>query len=121
MQGSKLYVGNFAYSVTDLQLKELFANYGEVKDVTLIPGKGFGFVEMSNPQEAEKAKVALNGTQWEGRTIKVDEARPQSARKERSRPYYGGGGGGFGGGEKKRYGSGRGRRDRTSRGRGYGR
>ena len=76
MQGSKLYVGNLTYSVTNEQLKELFSNYGEVKEVNIIEGRGFGFVEMSSPAEAEKAKEALNGSDFEGRTLKVDEARP---------------------------------------------
>ena len=80
MNNSKLYVGNLAYSVTDLQLKELFSNHGAVREIKLIAGKGFGFVEMSNSEEAEKAKEALNGTQWEGRTMKIDEARPPSAK-----------------------------------------
>ncbi len=76
MQGSKLYVGNLTYSVTNEQLKELFSQYGEVKEVNVIVGRGFGFVEMSSPSEAEKAKEALNGSDLEGRTLKVDEARP---------------------------------------------
>lgn len=84
MNGSKLYVGNLAYSVTDGQLKDLFSKHGEVKGVTLIAGKGFGFVEMSNPEEALKAKETLDGTQWEGRTMKVDSARPPSPKKPRS-------------------------------------
>lgn len=88
MSGSKLYVGNFSYSITGGQLKELFSNYGEVKEVTIIAGKGFGFVEMSNADEASKAKEALNGTQWEGRTIRVDEARPQNSRKQSGRGGY---------------------------------
>ncbi|GAH63207.1 unnamed protein product, partial [marine sediment metagenome] len=56
MQGNKLYVGNLSYSVTDEQLKELFSKYGEVKSANVIGNKGFGFVEMSDPAEAEKAK-----------------------------------------------------------------
>ena len=48
MQGSKLYVGNLSYSVTNEQLEELFNNYGGVKEVNIIEGKGFGFVEMSD-------------------------------------------------------------------------
>jgi RNA recognition motif-containing protein len=55
MQGNKLYVGNLNYAVTDEQLQTLFANYGEVRDVRIISGKGFGFVEMSSNDEAEKA------------------------------------------------------------------
>jgi len=76
MQGSKLYVGNLNYGVTNEQLKELFAGHGEVQNVNIIEGKGFGFVEMSSPAEAESAKEALNGNDFEGRTLKVDEARP---------------------------------------------
>ncbi len=90
MQGSKLYVGNLGYSVTGDQLEELFAAYGTVKQVTVIEGKGFGFVEMSSPAEAEKAKTALDATDFKGRTLKVDEARPPRERERRS-----GGGGGY--------------------------
>ena len=80
MQGSKLYVGNFGYSVTDDQLEELFSEHGDVKSAKVIGDKGFGFVEMSNTEEAEKAKDALNETEFSGRTLKVDEARPQKPR-----------------------------------------
>ncbi len=76
MEGSKLYVGNLTYSVTNEQLEELFSNYGEVKQVNIIEGRGFGFVEMSDQSEAEKAKEALDGSDFDGRTLKVDEARP---------------------------------------------
>ncbi len=76
MQGSKLYVGNLSYSVTNEQLKELFSNHGEVKQVNIIEGRGFAFVEMSDPAEAEKAKAALDGSDFDGRTLKVDEAKP---------------------------------------------
>ncbi len=88
MQGSKLYVGNLSYSTTNEQMEELFGNHGEVRQINIIEGRGFGFVEMSNPSEAEKAKEALDGTDFEGRTLRVDEARP---------PRSGGGGGGGGG------------------------
>lgn len=76
MQGSKLYVGNLVFSITSGQLEELFSTHGVVKEAKVIEGKGFGFVEMSNPSEAEKAREALNGSDFEGRTLKVDEARP---------------------------------------------
>ena len=76
MQGSKLYVGNLTYSVTNEQLQELFAEYGEVKHVNIIEGKGFGFVEMGTPEEAQRAKDELNGTEFAGRTMRIDEARP---------------------------------------------
>ena len=82
MQGNKLYVGNLKYSVTNDELKELFSSYGEVKSVNIIEGKGFGFVEMSSAEEAEKAKNALNNTEFVGRPLKIDEARPPKPRNE---------------------------------------
>jgi RNA recognition motif-containing protein len=82
MQGSKLYVGNLNYSVTKQKLEELFGNHGTVKSVNIIEGKGFGFVEMSSSEEAEKAREALNDTDFEGRPLKIDEARPQKPRKD---------------------------------------
>ncbi|MBU0599633.1 RNA-binding protein [bacterium] len=94
MQVSKLYVGNLNYSVNGEQLKELFSKHGEVKQVNIIEGKGFGFVEMSNPSEAEKARDALNGSELEGRTLKIDEARPPKDRDSGPRRSFGGGGGG---------------------------
>lgn len=82
MQGSKLYVGNLSYSVTNEQLEELFANQGTVNSVNIIEGKGFGFVEMSSSEEAEKAMEALNNTEFNGRPLKIDEARPQKPRRD---------------------------------------
>jgi RNA recognition motif-containing protein len=82
MDTNKLYVGNLSYSVTNDQLKELFTNYGEVTEVKIIEGKGFGFVEMSSVDEAEKAKNELDGTEFEGRTLKVNDARPPRPRRE---------------------------------------
>ena len=83
MQGSKLYVGNLDYSVTNQHLEELFSKYGEVRSVNVIEYKGFGFVEMANAADAEKAKEALDGSAFEGRTMKVDEARPPQKREQR--------------------------------------
>jgi len=80
MQGSKLYVGNFSYSVSEEDLRDLFSTHGEVREIKVIEGRGFGFVEMSSPSEAEKAKEALNGTNHKGRTLRVDEARPPRQR-----------------------------------------
>jgi RNA recognition motif-containing protein len=88
MQGSKLYVGNFVYATTEEQLEQLFAEYGEVVQVNIIGNKGFGFVEMSSSEEAEAAKEALNGTEIEGRTLRVDEARPQKPRSDRDSRRY---------------------------------
>ena len=83
MQGSKLYVGNLGFSVTVDQLQELFSTYGEVKNVNIVEGRGFGFVEMSNQSEAEKAKKALNGSDFKGRTLKINEAIPDRGRQKK--------------------------------------
>ncbi|MFH1665117.1 MAG: RNA-binding protein [Candidatus Omnitrophota bacterium] len=85
MQGSKLFVGNLSYSMDESELKELFAQHGTVKSVNIIPDKGFGFVEMSSPAEAEAAAKALNLASVSGRNISVNEARPQ---KERPRNNF---------------------------------
>ncbi len=84
MQGNKLYVGNLTYSVTEEQVEKLFAEQGQVTAVNLIGNKGFGFVEMGSAEDADKAKEALNGVSFEGRTLIVDEARPQKERAPRS-------------------------------------
>lgn len=93
MQSSKLYVGNLNYSVTEEQLKELFEKYGEVESVKLIEERGFGFVEMVNKADAIKAREELNDTEFEGRNLRVDEARPQQSRNK----------GGSRGGGRRRY------------------
>ena len=100
---AKLYVGNLPYNVTEERLQQHFAQHGSVVSARIISdkftgkSKGFGFVEMSSDQEAEKAISALNGTDFEGRNIVVSEARPQAPRSGGS-GGFGGGGGGFGGG-----------------------
>jgi RNA recognition motif-containing protein len=88
MQGSKLYVGNLSYSTVNQELEELFSNYGVVKEVNIIEGKGFGFVEMSNQAEAEKAKEALSGSDYKGRTLRVDQARPRRDKQRRGYRRY---------------------------------
>ncbi len=106
--GSKIYVGGLPYSATEQQLNDLFAAHGSVESARVITDKftgqsrGFGFVEMASDQEAQAAIGALNGTEFGGRTLTVNEARPQEPRTGGGR---GPGGGGFGGG-------GRGKRDR---------
>jgi RNA recognition motif-containing protein len=100
MQGSKLYVGNLDYATTDAELKDFFSAIGEVTEVIVIEGKGFGFVTMSSPEEAEKAKQELNGKEFNGRVIKVDEARPPRERNDRKRGFSNRKRGGFGGGRK---------------------
>ncbi|MDD3407404.1 RNA-binding protein [Methanomicrobium antiquum] len=87
METSKLYVGNLTYSVNEKQLEELFSQYGDVKSVKIIERKGFGFVEMGNVEEAEKAKEALNETVYEGRTMRIDEAQPPRPRREYNSRY----------------------------------
>jgi RNA recognition motif-containing protein len=88
MQGSKLYVGNLSYSATNKDLEDLFSEYGEIKDIKIIEGKGFGFVEMSSQSEAESAKDALDGTEFMGRSLRVDEARPPKPRERRGYRRY---------------------------------
>jgi RNA recognition motif-containing protein len=83
MQGNKLYVGNLSYEVTGEELKGLFAAHGTVSSINIIQGKGFGFIEMGSPAEAEAAKSALDGQEFKGRQMRIDEARP---------PKEGGGG-----------------------------
>lgn len=94
----KLYVGGLAYSVTDQELQQLFAEQGTVLSATVIKdkysgqSKGFGFVEMEDLKEAQNAIKELNGKEISGRAIMVNQARPQEDRK----PYSGGGSGGGG-------------------------
>ena len=111
-----IYVGNLAWSVTNEDLRDLFSQFGTVKTAQVIDdretgrSRGFGFVEMENDEEAQKAIEALNGNDHEGRQLTVNVARE---REERGGGYGGGGGGrgrgGFGGGGGG-YGSDRGRR-----------
>ena len=107
---SKLYVGGLSYSTTSETLREYFAQCGTVESAAVITDKfsgqsrGFGFVEMSSDSEAQAAITALNGAEMGGRTLTVNEARPQEPRT--------GGGGGFGGGGGGRSGGGGGKRDR---------
>ena len=88
MQGSKLYVGNLSYAVTSAELEELFSSHGQVRQVNIIEGKGFGFVEMSSQSEAEAAQKALDNSDFGGRTLKVNEARPRESRPRRDNQRY---------------------------------
>ena len=82
----KLYVGNLTYDVTDSTLEQMFAVHGAVKSAQVIMdrdtgrSKGFGFVEMSNDQEADTAIREMNGKQVGGRSLTVNEARPREDR-----------------------------------------
>ena len=87
-QSSKLYVSNFVYSIVDSQLEKLVSPFDQIKSVSVVGNKGFGFVEMSNTSEAEKAKEALDGSDSEGRTLRVNEARPQRSGPDRNFRRY---------------------------------
>jgi len=88
-----IYVGNLPYNVTENDLKDSFAEFGEVTNVNLIidkfsgRSKGFGFVEMANDAEASAAIEALNESDYSGRNIKVNEARPREERPQRRSRY----------------------------------
>ena len=105
----KLYVGGLPYATTDVELKDAFAQAGTVTSAVIIMdrmtgrSKGFGFVEMSSDEEAQKAVDTMNGKEFGGRTLTVNEARPME-----ERPRGGGGGGYRGGGDRGGYGGGRG-------------
>jgi cold-inducible RNA-binding protein len=108
---TKLFVGNLDFKVTENDLQDAFAAHGTVIEANLVTDRttgrprGFGFVTMGSPEEAQKAIEALNGKELGGRALNVNLARP---REERS----GGGGGGGGGARRGGYGGGGGRRDR---------
>ena len=88
-----IYVGNLPYSVTEDELKEAFAEFGEVTSVSVImdrftgQSKGFAFVEMANNSEADEAIKALNESSMKGRNLRVNQAKPRSDRPQR-RPRY---------------------------------
>jgi hypothetical protein len=93
--GNKLYVGNLPYSFRDSDMEQAFSQFGTVTSAKVMMerdtgrSKGFGFVEMSSPAEAQAAIEGMNGQQHGGRALVVNEARPMEPRS---------GGGGFGGG-----------------------
>lgn len=101
--GKKLYVGNLSYDVRDEDLSQLFSEHGEVESANVIMdrmtgrSKGFGFVEMSSEQEAQSAIAALNGRDYSGRVLTVNEARPREERPGGGGGRRGGGGYGRGG------------------------
>jgi RNA recognition motif-containing protein len=89
--GTKLYVGGLPYSVTEGRLQEVFAAHGSVESANVISDKftgqsrGFGFVEMGSSNEAQKAIDSLNGTQLDGRTLTVNEAKSMARRDNRGK------------------------------------
>ncbi len=100
----RLYVGSLPYETTDQELKDAFSQAGTVESASVIMdrmtgrSKGFGFVEMTNDEEANKAIEMWNGKELGGRTLVVNEARPMEPRAPRTGGRDGGGRGGFGGG-----------------------
>ncbi len=99
----KIYVGNLSFNSSEQSVEDLFSNHGQVDEVALIHDRdtgrprGFGFVTMSNDDEARAAIEALNGTELDGRTLNVNEAKPREPRSG------GGGGRGRGSGRGGRY------------------
>ncbi|HEX2583331.1 MAG TPA: RNA-binding protein [Chlamydiales bacterium] len=104
-QNQKLYVGNLNFEANEDQVRELFSSFGDVQDVKIVMdrftgrSRGFAFVRFDTAESAEKAREALNGQAFQGKTLVIDlarseqrEPRPMGERRERS-------GGGFGGGE----------------------
>jgi len=102
----KLYVGGLSYNTTQDTLKAAFEAAGTVETATVIidkmtnRSKGFGFVEMSTDEEAQKAIEMFDGKELDGRTVKVNEAKPMEPRAPRTGGYDRGGRGGFGGGNR---------------------
>jgi RNA recognition motif-containing protein len=109
----KLYVGNLAFSVTDDELQQAFASFGNIMSARVVMdrmtgrSKGFGFVEIEDDAQADEAVNKMNGQTIGGRPVRVSEAKPQEDRPRGPR-REGGGGGGFGGGGRGGGGGGRG-------------
>ena len=118
---NKLFVGNLSFNMTENDLQDAFAAYGTVIEANLMMdrmtgrARGFGFVTMSSPEDAQKAIEALNGKEIDGRALTVNVARPREERPAGGgggggrRSGGGGGGGGYGGGSGGGGGGGRGR------------
>jgi len=109
-----IFVGNLDFNTSEDELRQLFATYGQVDRVSIMTdrdtgrSRGFGFVEMTNAEDGEKAIAAINGTQINGRTLNVNEARPKTERaggggRDRGGPGGGRGGRGGGGGGRNRW------------------
>jgi RNA recognition motif-containing protein len=107
---NKLFVGNLSFNTTETQLRDEFAAHGVVEEVNLMMDRetsrprGFGFITMSTPEEAQAAIAGLNGKSVDGRALTVNVAKPREERPAGGgRREYGGGGGGYGGGGRNRY------------------
>lgn len=97
-----IYVGNLAHSATESDVRTLFQVHGNVEKVSIVTdretgrARGFAFVEMTNAGEADKAIAALNGTDFGGRPLTINEAKPKESRPKSGGSRFGGGGGGRG-------------------------
>jgi cold-inducible RNA-binding protein len=93
-----LYVGNLPHSTTEAELRSLFESHGSVEKVSIVTdrdtgrSRGFGFVEMTEATEADKAVAALSGTELGGRTLTINEAKPKGERPRGGQRFGGGGG-----------------------------
>lgn len=98
-----MYVGNLSYDATDSDIRELFEAHGSVSDVFIVKDResgrprGFAFVSMETPEEMNAAIEALNGEEFAGRALTINEARPREERPQGGGAYNRGGGGGRGG------------------------
>src|SRR5215510_6129810 len=124
MASKNLYVGKLQFTTTKQELEQLFGQYGTVTRAQVIMdretgrSRGFGFVEMSSG--ADEAIAAMNGAEYQGRRLTVNEAKPREERPRGGGGGYGGGGGGYGGGGGGRGGYGGGGGGRGGYGGGYG-
>ena len=106
---ANIYVGNLSYEATEEEVRQLFAEFGDVSSVSLITDRetgrlrGFGFVEMPDDAAAKAAIEGLNGKEMAGRTLTVNEARPKTSRGGGGGPRGRGGPGGGGGGRGRRW------------------
>ena len=101
-----IYISNLSFDVNDSDLRELFEEYGAVSSAKVINDKfsgksrGFGFVEMDNDEEGQRAIEELNQAEYDGKVINVSVAKPREDRPDRKRSFGGGGGGNRGGGDR---------------------
>jgi cold-inducible RNA-binding protein len=106
--GSKLYVGNLSFDMTDQELEQAFSEFGDVVSASVIRdrdtnrSRGFGFVEFAQEADAQKAKESMDGKEFNGRALKVDEAREPRSRGG-GRDRRSGGGGDYGSGRRSRF------------------